>query len=378
MLAEHVRRRHSGSFVLSVNAKSTSYEVPMLSTGKRLLLLIGVGSALYYASQNYTLTGLKQLRIESIKATDSSSQHPSDSNATGWEVLEASLGSPKSDIRPGVAKAVSARSTIEQTHVNEVPKIRVASFNLHSFNESKLKKQPVVETLARIVRHFDVIAVQHLDARQSGLLPTLVERINMSDRRYDYCIGPRVGSEGQSQQFAFLFDTARIETDREQLYTLEDPQNLIQYDPLVGWFRVKGVRTESAFTFSLVNIRLDPADAEKERQLLPEIVRSIRQDGRQEDDIILLGDFSSSSRQLGRVDNLNMTMALEEVATTVSGEYMLDNILFLPRATDEFTGRAGVIDFLRQLNLSYDQAMQVSSHLPVWAEFYAHEGAEER
>jgi hypothetical protein len=53
---------------------------------------------------------------------------------------------------------------------------------------------------------------------------------------------------------------------------------------------------------------------------------------------------------------------------------MLDNILIPTRSTDEFTGRAGVIDFLRQLNLSYDQAMQVSSHLPVWAEFSAYEG----
>ena len=69
-----------------------------------------------------------------------------------------------------------------------------------------------------------------------------------------------------------------------------------------------------------------------------------------------------------------MVQAIDDLATTVSGESMLDNILIPTRSTDEFTGRAGVIDFLRQLNLSYDQAMQVSSHLPVWAEFSAYEG----
>ena len=53
---------------------------------------------------------------------------------------------------------------------------------------------------------------------------------------------------------------------------------------------------------------------------------------------------------------------------------MTGNILFPTRATDEFTGRAGVVDFLRQLNLSYDQALQVSSSMPIWAEFTAYEG----
>lgn len=365
----------------------------MLLTGRRFIGLVCVAGAMYFASQNFTLTGLNQIRITSIQSQSNETQQaPTLADPiSGWDDLEASLGRANRSIAPSPLDApksngsfseltmpASSKSPLGVKHVNDVPKIRIASFNLHSFNEAKLRKQPVVETLARIVREFDVVAIQHLDARQSGLLPSLVDRINMSDRRFDYCIGPRVGSEGQSQQFAFLFDTARIETDREQLYTLEDPQNLIEFDPLVGWFRVKGVRSESAFTFSLVNVRLNPEAAERERKLLPAIIRSVRQDGRFEDDVIVLGDFSSSSRQLNDVAGLNMAMALDDVATTVSGEYMLDNILYPPRATDEFTGRAGVIDFLRQLNLSYDQAMQVSSHLPVWAEFYAHEGAEDR
>lgn len=379
-------------------------------------MLLALGGVLYYVSQNYTLSGLSNLRLEPIATSvDGSAKertsvgnhggqfsgHYNDSASTGWDALEATISQANRSVEPSnpqsttredsltqsliqsLTKKVAgqsqlASSSIQKEYANEIPKIRIASFNLHSFNEAKLQKQPVVETIARIVRQFDVIAIQHIDARRTGLIPTLVERINMSDRRYDYCIGPRVGSEGQSQQFAFLFDTARIETDRNQLYTLEDPQNLVEYDPLVGWFRAKHVRPELAFTFSLVNVRLNPNDAERERNLLPAIIRSVKQDGRQEDDVIVLGDFSSSSRQLRNVGGLNMMFAIDDVATTVSGEYMLDNIIFPPRESDEFTGRSGVIDFLRQLNLSYDQAMQISSHLPVWAEFYASEGAEHR
>ena len=44
-----------------------------------------------------------------------------------------------------------------------------------------------------------------------------------------------------SEQFAFIFDTQRVETDRFQLYTIDDPEDLVTREPLVAWFRVKGV-----------------------------------------------------------------------------------------------------------------------------------------
>ena len=49
-------------------------------------------------------------------------------------------------------------------------------------------------------------------------------------------------------------------------------------------------------------------------------------------------------------------------------------MLFLETTTPEFTGRGGVFDFLREFNLSLEQAEQVSDHLPLWAEFSVYEG----
>ena len=255
-----------------------------------------------------------------------------------------------------------------------MPTIRIASFSLEAFGEFKLKKEAVVETIVRMIRQFDVIALQHIQSKQQNIVPELLDKINQSDRRYDYCIGPRVGSESNQQQFAFLFDTDRIETDRLQLYTIDDPQALIEFDPLVGWFRCKAVPIDKAFTFTLVNLRLDPLTNGKELKLLPDLIRSVRQDGRSEDDIILLGNFGYSDSEMKSLQNIGMLLALEGIPTTVTGEAMLDNIVFPARATDEFTGRAGVVDFLRQLNLSIDQAFQISTHMPIWAEFFAAEG----
>ncbi len=48
-----------------------------------------------------------------------------------------------------------------------------------------------------------------------------------------------------------------------------------------------------------------------------------------------------------------------------------DNIVFDRQATTEYTGRVGVLDLLAEFNLSMDEALEVSDHLPVWAEFSA-------
>jgi endonuclease/exonuclease/phosphatase family metal-dependent hydrolase len=234
----------------------------------------------------------------------------------------------------------------------------------------------VIETLAKILRKFDVIAVQEICTRQQDLLPLLVDRINQSDRRYDYMIGPRVGRTDNKEQFAFIFDTTRIETDRQQLYSVDDPEDLLHREPLVGWFRSTSISPELAFTFTLVNVHLDAELSDEEIRVLPELVRSIHRDGRKEDDVILVGDFGASDTRLQFLRSAGMTFALQGVPTTTHGNAMLDNIAMPIKATDEFNGRSGVFDFLRQFNLSIDQAHQVSDHLPVWAEFYANEGGQ--
>jgi deoxyribonuclease-1-like protein len=160
------------------------------------------------------------------------------------------------------------------------------------------------------------------------------------------------------------------------LYTVDDPEDLLAREPLVGWFRSTQVSRELAFTFTLVNVHLDADVSDKELQILPELMRSIQIDGRKEDDIIVLGDFGASDTRLQFLRSSGLIFALEGLPTTSRGNAMLDNIVFPAKATDEYNGRAGVFDFLRQYNLSLEQAHQVSDHLPAWAEFTPHEGGE--
>lgn len=254
--------------------------------------------------------------------------------------------------------------------------VRIASFHIPALGPAMLNKPHVVQMLVAILRQYDVAALQGIQSSRDDVLPMIIDKLNQSGRRYDYLIGPRVGRAAPHHQFAYVFDTDKVETDRFALYSVEDPEDLMNREPLVAWFRCKGVPQREAFTFSLVNVSIDPSFADAERLMLPGLIDAIVQDGRHEDDWIMLGDFAGGNAQLSMLDAASVRFALSDIPTDVAGTRMLDTLFFSARATTEFTGRAGAFDFLRKYNLSIERAMEVSEHMPVWAEFSSIEGAE--
>ena len=116
--------------------------------------------------------------------------------------------------------------------------IRIASFNIQVFGESKLAKPHVVEVLADVVRRFDVVAVQEVRAKNQSVVPQFLARVNAGGARYDYVIGPRLGRSSSKEQYVFLFDTTRIEVDRRSVYTVPDRNDLLHREPMVARFRV--------------------------------------------------------------------------------------------------------------------------------------------
>jgi endonuclease/exonuclease/phosphatase family metal-dependent hydrolase len=212
---------------------------------------------------------------------------------------------------------------------------------------------------------------------RQDVLPQFVDEVNAAGRHYDYVIGPRLGRTSSKEQYAFVFDTASIEIDRSALYTVSDPDDLLHREPLVGWFRVRGPPPDQAFTFSLINIHTDPDETAQEVDALADVLRAVRDDGRGEDDVILLGDLNVDDAHLGRLGQIsNLHWVVSRVATNTRGTKQYDNVLFSELATTEYTGRWGVFDMVRQFNLTVEEALEISDHLPVWAEFGLLEGGQ--
>jgi hypothetical protein len=279
---------------------------------------------------------------------------------------------------PGTAPRLPWQSAGSPPARPSRPTIRIASFNLDRLDEHKLSNRRVSDVLLRAIPQFEIIALQGLQGQSFGVLLRLVEQINaITGRQYGYAALPPAQRDGPPQYSAFVFDLAAVEIDRSTLQAVPDPAGRFRWPPLVALFRVRGPGEAEAFTFELINVRINPDRPAAELDLLADVYRAVRDGPRNEDDVILLGDLGADENHLGRLGQIaGLTAAITSAPTTVRGTRRVDNILFDRRATVEFTGRAEVLDLMRECDLTIEAAQEVSAHLPVWAEFSSYEGGQ--
>lgn len=256
--------------------------------------------------------------------------------------------------------------------------ILIASYNVQVFGKSKEQKLPVMQTLASVMRNFDLIAIQEIRIDDNDLLRRFLGYyLNpISGRNYDYVLGPRLGRSNSKEQYAFIFDTARIEVNPNHVYTVRDPDDLLHREPFVAMFRTRGPSPQEAFTFVLVDVHTDPDEVDTELNDLAKVYQAVRVSAGGEDDVILLGDLNVDDRNLGELGRIPGIRALiSGIYTNTRQTKQFDNILIHSPSTTEFVGRAGVFDTTRQFNLRQEDSLQVSDHFPVWAEFSVYESA---
>jgi hypothetical protein len=289
-----------------------------------------------------------------------------------FEVRRGQDGLESITIRPKQRTATSGRSSGGSADASLRGPVRIATFNLGRLNEKKLVDPRISAVLARVISRYDVVAVQGIGVANRGLLLRLVDQLNADGRQYDFANAPDTAPFS-----AFLFDRAGIEIDRSTVQLVADPQQRFRHRPLVALFRVKGPDPTETFTFKLINVPPDPDRVTLDVELLGDIFKAVRDDQRDEDDVILLGDLGAADDGLGQMaDTPGLTAAISDTPTTIRGTQPVDNILFDPRATAEFTGRSGVLDLMREFDLTWREVSEVSVHLPVWAEFSSLEGGQ--
>ena len=289
-----------------------------------------------------------------------------DGESGAWKIVPKSTPPPTEKASAGLSPA-DAR-----------PSLRIACLQLGRLDDAKLANPRVSDVLVRLIPRFELIALEGIRGKNRGVLVRLVEQINKtSGRTYDFATCPTQQRDALEHYSAFVFDAGRIDVDRTTVHFVEDPLGRFRIKPLMGAFRARGPDAAEAFTFTLIAVEVDPEHAAAELDLLAKAFRAVRDDGRGEDDIILLGDLQSDDQHLGQLGNLlGVTALLSGVPTTTRGANLLDNILLDRRATREFTGRVEVVDVIRNFELTMAGAREVSERLPVWAEFSVYEGGQ--
>jgi deoxyribonuclease-1-like protein len=252
--------------------------------------------------------------------------------------------------------------------------IRIASFNIQVLGSSKARKPEVMNVLANVIRRYDVVAIQELRTKDAWVMENLVALVNSSGSDYRYLVGPRLGRTNSKEQYVFVYDAARIDADPQSLLTVPDPQDYLHRQPTIARFQVRSDSTQPGFSFILANIHTDPDETKTELNALDDVFVSLQRNQWQEDDVILLGDLNVSYRKLGELGQLpNIAYTVRGEPTNTRGTKSYDNIVFDRLATKEFSGVTGILSLQQEFGLSMDDALAVSDHWPVWAEFDAKE-----
>jgi endonuclease/exonuclease/phosphatase family metal-dependent hydrolase len=315
-----------------------------------LLMVAAVGGGWYFYT-HYEVAGLGEVTVQPRGAGSQTGGSRADGG--GAKPPKQSPGGPQ-------------RSTI-----------RIATFNVNPLDHLKLGNRQVASRLVELIRTFDLLAVQNVQAANQGVLIELVEQVNAAGRQYDFAVAHEVTTRPVGQYSAFLFDRATVQVDRSTVYLVKDSEGLLRRPPLVASFQVQGAAPAEAFTFTLVNVHNDANRAASELDVLDDVFRAVRDDGRGEDDVILLGDLGADDRNLGEVGQIpHITWAVSGMPSNLRTSRLADNLLFDRRATAEFTGRAGVTDLMREFSMPMRDVLEISDHFPVWAEFSSYEGGQ--
>jgi hypothetical protein len=287
--------------------------------------------------------------------------------------VQASVGSSPFQLA-GSRQPTSAATRLPIAQ-NGQPIIRIASFKLNGFGTSRNSTRHL-PILTDICKRYDAIALQGVDGSDDAWLNLLAESLNKVGTSFDfYFISDMANSQDKQTQSAILFNRATLELDHLHWYTVNDPDDLLRREPLVGWFRTRTPNPDDAFTFTLANIELNSSRPDLELAYLADLYRAIRDDGRGEDDVIVAGDFNSGDRGLEPIHKrAGLTWVISNTPTDVRNKTQYDNLVFSEQATIEFTGRGGVFDFMRKYNLTLEEAESLSSRMPVWAAFSIYEG----
>ena len=286
----------------------------------------------------------------------------------------------KSDINSAVptGQMVSTRAPSSRTQglpVRTQQTILIASFNIQAFGKKKLEDPWVIERIAAVIRQFDVVAIQEVRAEDQTTVPRLLQLINAKGAHYDYLLGPRLGRSVSKEQYAYIYDTASVVSSPNAIYTIEDDADLLHREPLVARFVTRVPQNVRPFSFSLVNMHTDPDDIKTELPVMHTVLKGIRQfeyASAREDDVILLGDLNAGPKQFGALGQMpGIFWTVDKEPTNTIRKSIYDNIIFDRGLTNEYTGRSGVLDLCDMFGIKTEDALRISDHFPIWAEFSA-------
>lgn len=257
--------------------------------------------------------------------------------------------------------------------------LKLCSFNVRSFGESKKRNQNAMDVIVKIIKRCDLILLMEIKDSRNNICPMLMEKLNGNSRRsttYNYVISSRLGRNTYKEQYAFFYKEKLVSVKMKYLYNdyQDGDKDVFSREPFVVWF-------QSPFTavkdFVIVPLHTTPEDSVKEIDELVDVYEDVRRRWKVEN-FVFMGDFNAGCSYVPkkawqnirlRTDSRYVWLIGDQEDTTVkqSTNCAYDRIVLRGQEiVSSVVPRSNVVfDFQKAYRLSEKEALNVSDHFPV-------------
>lgn len=251
--------------------------------------------------------------------------------------------------------------------------IKVVSWNLYNFGKSKDAGE--IEYIAKILKDFDIVAIQEVSTSLYGVraVGKLADQLNRTGSKWEYKISNPTSGDGK-ERYAYLWKptTKQTKISLKKDWLEESIEKQIDREPYMARFEITSKKTKSKNIVLIGNFHAVPIskDPENEIVFLEEIPNTYRRDN-----ILILGDFNLDAKHeafdglrersfIAAFDDQETSLRMKpKNGNPLSEPY--DNIFIETRAF--ITKEADVIHFYKDYK-TLKEARYISDHIPVWVE----------
>ncbi|KAL9655656.1 hypothetical protein ABK040_002319 [Willaertia magna] len=150
--------------------------------------------------------------------------------------------------------------------------LKLCSFNVQVFGNTKMAKPEVVQTLLRILSRYDVIFFQEIRDSTGNAIVDLLNKLNAyGSIKYDIVISDRLGRTNSKEQYAYIYNVDKVSVVAHYQY----PQELDQYEraPFSVVMKPKGDKNNARAVF-LTGVHTSPSKAGPEIDRLVDVYNS--------------------------------------------------------------------------------------------------------
>jgi deoxyribonuclease-1-like protein len=244
----------------------------------------------------------------------------------------------------------------------------LVSWNIRDFGKTKDAEE--INTIAKTVREYDIVAIQEVVAGYGGAqaVARLADKLNRMGSKWDYRISdPTESPPYKTERYAFLWKTSKVQLVGRP-WLDKDNKDLIFREPYLAKFKVKGKQ------FIIANYHSRRFDEKPEEEVVAFYDYPDKYPGIP---VIIAGDFNmaASEKVFKQLYKNGFSANLMGIKTTLkrkcsnSGYYRNYSIDFILYQNKYFVDMdSGAIDFVGDCD-NLEKARGVSDHLPVWTRF---------